>query len=61
MVSSRLWQPGDIAEVTSLKDETTLRGKVVHCQKRNDDRYRVGLTFFGRTVSWVSYSSYADT
>jgi PilZ domain len=60
VVSSRSWQPGEIAEVTSLKDETTLRGKVIHCQKRTDDRYRVGLTFLGRTVSWVNYSTYAD-
>lgn len=60
VVSSRSWQPGEIAEVTSLKDETTLRGKVIHCQKRNDDRYRVGLTFLGRNVSWVNYTTYAD-
>lgn len=61
VVSNRLWQPGEIADVTSLKDETTLRAKVVHCHKRNDDRYRVGLTFLGRTVSWVNYSNYADS
>ena len=60
VVSSRSWQPGEIVEITSLKDETTLKGKVIHCQKRTDDRYRVGLTFLGRTVSWVNYSTYAD-
>jgi hypothetical protein len=60
VVSSRAWRPGEIAEVTSLKDETTLRGKVIHCHKRNDERYRVGLTFQGRTVSWVNYNTYAD-
>jgi hypothetical protein len=61
VVSSRLWQPGEVADVTSLKDEATLRGKVVHCHKRNDERYRVGLTFQGRTVSWVNYTNYADS
>jgi hypothetical protein len=60
VVSSRAWQLGELAEVTSLKDESTLRGKVIHCHKRTDDRYRVGLTFLGRTVSWVNYSNYAD-
>ena len=61
VVSGRPWQPGELAEVTSLKDEITLRGKVIHCQKRNDDRYRVGLTFLGRNVSWSNYSAYADS
>lgn len=60
VVSHRSWQPGEIAEVTSLKDETTIRGRVIHCQKRNDDRYRIGLTFQGRTLSWGNYSVYAD-
>jgi hypothetical protein len=60
VVSARVWQPGEMAEVTSLKDETTLRGKVIHCHKRTDDRYRVGLTFLGRTVSWINYHTYAD-
>jgi hypothetical protein len=60
VVSNRVWQPGEMAEVTSLKDETTLQGKVIHCHKRTDDRYRVGLTFRGRTVSWVNYNTYAD-
>ncbi len=33
VVSSRPWQPGELAQVTSLKDEITIRGKVVYCQK----------------------------
>jgi hypothetical protein len=61
VVSSRLWQPGQIAEVTSIKDETTLQGKVIHCHKRSDNRYGVGLTFLGRNVSWVNYNAYADS
>lgn len=61
IVSTRSWHPGELAEVTSLKDDTTLRGKVIHCQKQSDDRYRVGLNFLGHTVSWVNYSAYADS
>ena len=61
IVSTRSWRPGELAEVTSLKDETTLRGKVIHCQKRSDDRYCVGLNFLGHTISWVNYNAYAGS
>lgn len=61
VVSSRPWQSGQIVEVTSLRDEITLQGKVVHCHKRDDNRYGVGLAFLGRTVSWVNYNTYADS
>src|SRR5260370_7406498 len=33
VVSSRPWQPGEVAQVTSLKDEITIRVKVVYCHK----------------------------
>jgi PilZ domain len=61
VVSSRPWQPGEVAEVTSLKDKVSLRGRVVHCQKRPDDRYGIGLTFQGRRVTWSTYSTYSTT
>lgn len=59
VVSSRPWNPGDTAEVTSFKDQITLRGKVVHCEKRGDHHYRVGLTFQGSQVTWATYRTYA--
>jgi hypothetical protein len=61
VVSSRHWKPGELAEITSLKDQIALRGKVVHCEKRSDAHYIVGLSFNGHGVSWSSYRSYADT
>jgi hypothetical protein len=58
VVSSRSWQTGEVAQVTSLKDETTLSGKVVYCQKLPDDRYLVGLNFQDRRVTWSMYRTY---
>jgi hypothetical protein len=59
VVSARPWQPGIQVEVKSLKDQVALRGKVVHCEKRGDDRFSVGLTFQGHRVSWSTYNTYA--
>ena len=61
VVSSRAWKPGEVAEVISLKDQIALRGKVVHCVKRPDARYIVGLSFNGLRVTWASYRTYAGT
>ena len=36
VVSSHAWKPGELVEVTSLKDEVTVRGRVIHCEKRAD-------------------------
>jgi hypothetical protein len=61
VISSRLWQPGEVAQVTSLKDEITIRGKVVYCQKLPDDRYLIGLNFQDRRVTWSAYRTYSGT
>jgi len=61
VVSKRPWLPGEVAEVKSLKDQVTLRGKVVHCRKRSDNRYVVGLTFQGPHGTGSIYRIYAST
>ncbi len=61
VVSGRPWQTGEAAQVTSLKDEITIRGKVVYCQKLPDDRYLIGLNFRGRGVTWSAYRTYGNT
>jgi hypothetical protein len=58
VVSRHPWQTGDVAQVTSLKDEITLSGEVVYCQKLPDDRYLVGLNFQNRRVTWSMYRNY---
>lgn len=61
VVSKRPWRPGEVAEIRSLKDQVTLRGKVAHCRKRSDDRYVVGLTFQGPPGAGSIYRNYAST
>ncbi len=61
VISSRPWQPGEAAQVTSLKDEITIRGIVVYCQKLPDDRFRLGMNFQGSRVTWSAYRSYSST
>lgn len=34
IVSNHPWQPGELAEITSMLDQIAMRGKVVHCRKR---------------------------
>lgn len=61
VVSTRPWQIGESVQVTSLKEEITISGKVVYCQKVSDDRHLVGLNFQGRQVTWSTYRTYSGT
>ncbi len=61
VVSKRSWRPGEVAEIRSLKEQVALRGKVVHCRKRSDNRYVVGLTFQGPHGTGSIYRTYAST
>jgi hypothetical protein len=60
VISKHHWQAGEVAQVTCLKDETTIRGKVVYCQKLLDNRYCVGLNFNGHAVTWSTYRTYSN-
>lgn len=62
VVSNRPWQMGDVARVTSLKDDSTLLGKVMYCQKLMDNRYCIGLNFVSNGgVTWSIYRTYSGT
>jgi hypothetical protein len=61
VVSGRPWKTGEIAKVTSLKEEAAMRGKVVYCQKRQEGRYFIGLNFLDRGVVWSAYRTYAKS
>jgi hypothetical protein len=54
IVSNHPWQPGELAEITSMFDQIAMRGKVVHCRKRGDDQYTIGLSFPCEVV-WSIY------
>ena len=58
VVSSRPWQIGEVAQVTSLKDEITIGGKVAYCLMLPDNRYFIGLNFQDRRVTWSTYRAY---
>jgi hypothetical protein len=61
VVSSRPWQIGEVAQVTSLKDETTISGKVTYCAMLPDNRYLIGLNFQDRRITWSAYRTYNGT
>ncbi len=61
VVSNQPWQTGDVARVTCLKDDSTILGKVMYCQKLVDNRYCIGLNFLERGVAWSTYRAYSGT
>jgi hypothetical protein len=61
VISSRHWKPGEVAEVTSLNDRITLRGRVAHCAKRQEGRFYVGLYFNEQEVTWNAHVKYAGS
>jgi PilZ domain len=61
VVSSRPWQTGEVAQITSLKDENTLSGKVVCCRQLQGGRYLIGLNFQDCRVTWSTYRTYNGT
>ena len=60
VISSRPRQIGEVTQVTCLKDEITVRGKVVYCQKLLDDRYCIGLNFQDHRVTWSAYRTHSS-
>jgi len=61
VVSSRPWQIGEVAQVTSLKDEIIISGKIAYCLMLPDNRYLIGLNFQDRRVTWSAYRAYSGT
>jgi hypothetical protein len=55
------WQIGEVAQVISFKDESTLSGKVVHCRQRASGHYLIGVSFQDRIVTWSAYRIYSGT
>lgn len=49
--SANAWRMGEQAEVTPMKEEVSIRGEVVYCQKV-DARFFVGLKFPRSHVPW---------
>jgi len=60
VVSSSPWQIGEVAQVTSLKEESTLSGKVAYCLMLPNNRYFIGLNFQDHRVTWSAYSTHSS-
>ncbi len=56
VVSSHAWQPGEEVQVTPLKYEQPVRGKVVYCRQFAIGYYFVGLNFPERPVHWSNFT-----
>lgn len=61
VISRHPWQIGELVQLTPLKDEASIRGKVVHCQKLADDRYLIGVDLHGLGAAWRSVRAYSGT
>jgi len=44
-------------DVTSVKDQVALRGKVIYRQRRADSGYNIGLHFDEQPVTWSRYEA----
>jgi hypothetical protein len=54
-VSRQLWQLGEEALVTLLKDDFPLVGTVVYCQARTGGGFCLGLEFPDTSGKWTNY------
>jgi hypothetical protein len=52
------WQPGEQLQVTTLTEESSMRGEVMYCEKLDNDHYCIGLKFQERPVTWPTLSRY---
>ena len=59
VISRRPWQPGELVQLTTLKNEDSIGGKVVYCQKLEDDRYLIGVNIQGLSAKWPSFRIYS--
>jgi PilZ domain-containing protein len=52
------WRPGEQVQVTTLKEESSILGEVIYCQRLDNDRFCIGLKFHERPVTWPTLSRY---
>ena len=58
--SKHAWQPGDALQVTPLNGHSAC-GKVVYCQRLQDDRYGIGVNFQDHPITWSVFRRYCDS
>ncbi len=55
------WHCGEQAQVTAMKDESSICGEVVYCQRLDNARFCIGLKFQEQLVTWSTLSRYYFT
>lgn len=50
--STYTWKLGDLAEITPVSGEPSVRGEVVYCQKLDNSRFFVGLKVRESRIPW---------
>ena len=50
--STSAWHRGEQVEVIPMKEEMSVRGEVVYCQRAGKERFFVGFKFPHEHVSW---------
>lgn len=59
--SRRYWTPGEQVQVTSVKEESSICGQVIYCQRLDKDRFWIGLKFPERPLGWTALRRYNGT
>ena len=58
VLSTRPWQPGQLAEIIPENEESPIRGEVVYCHRLDNDRFYVGVRFPHRRIPWSALQRY---
>jgi len=58
LLSISSWQPGEQAQVTTVKEGSSILGEVIYCQRLDNDRFCIGLKFQERLDTWPTLSRY---
>ena len=59
LLSISSWQPGEQAQVTTVKEGSSILGEVIYCQRLDSGRFCIGMKFQERPVAWPILSRYS--
>jgi hypothetical protein len=58
MFSISRWQSGEQAQVTTVKEGSSILGEVIYCERLDSGRFCIGMKFQDRPVAWPIMSRY---
>ena len=59
LLSINRWQPGEQAQVTTVKEGSSILGEVIYCERLGSGRFCIGMKFQERPVAWPILSRYS--